>query len=142
MTHRPTYHFGLIGQYAHGNEPAPRHIPVFHPPANPTRPPTACARLFADLYTDKPSGLSGQRGRRTDVGMVCALLLGFYQPALRRAVTGSDIPKWSRATLEVPGGQMVLEKQGEGYHIASVSLNGKKLTVTTSHNEELIAEVT
>lgn len=130
---------GLIGQYAHGNEPVHHVIYLYSILGEPDKAADRVRQTLAELYTDKPAGLSGNE----DAGQMSAWYvlssLGFYQPEPASGRYWFGYPKWSRATIEVPGGQMVLEKQGEGHHIASVSLNGKKLDRHYITHEELIA---
>lgn len=70
---------GLIGQYAHGNEPS-HHIPYLYALAgNPQRTQDLVTRIMDEFYTDEPDGLCGNE----DCGQMSAWYvlsaMGFYQ---------------------------------------------------------------
>lgn len=120
---------GLIGQYAHGNEPA-HHIIYFYSMLN--RRDKAAERVrevLNTLYFDKPDGLSGNE----DCGQMSAWYvmsaLGFYQvePASGRYWFGS--PLFKEASIDVPGGVFRVTAHNnspDNIYISSVKLNGKE----------------
>jgi predicted alpha-1,2-mannosidase len=123
---------GLIGQYAHGNEPS-HHITYMYAYAGQPWKTAAKVRYIMDqLYTDKPDGLSGNE----DVGQMSAWYvfssLGFYpmNPANGQFVFGS--PTVKEATLNLENGHTfqikVNNNSKENKYIQKVSLNGKPYT--------------
>ncbi|RYZ26332.1 MAG: glycoside hydrolase family 92 protein [Chitinophagaceae bacterium] len=97
---------GLIGQYAHGNEPS-HHITYLYPYAGqPWKTADKVRYILDSLYTDKPDGLSGNE----DVGQMSAWYifsaLGFYpaNPANGLYVFGS--PVIDGAELQVGDGKV------------------------------------
>jgi len=119
---------GLIGQYAHGNEPG-HHCPYLYAMAgHPEKTARLVRRILHDLYNDSPAGLSGNE----DAGQMSAWYilssLGFYQvePAGARYWFGS--PLFDGAVIEVPGGKFRINVHDNNEHnccIDHIDFNGK-----------------
>jgi predicted alpha-1,2-mannosidase len=120
---------GLIGQYAHGNEPS-HHIAYMYAFAGqPEKSAALVRRILTSMYGNTPDGLSGNE----DVGQMSAWYilsaLGFYQvePAGGRYVFGS--PLMDKAVIHVGKGKtftIVAHNNGpENWRVKSVRLNGK-----------------
>jgi len=95
---------GLIGQYAHGNEPS-HHLAYFYCFAGePWKTQAMVRRILKEQYSDTPAGLNGN----DDCGQISAWYvisaLGFYAvcPGQPGYVIGS--PLFNRATLRLPQG--------------------------------------
>ena len=122
---------GLMGQYAHGNEPS-HHIIYFYTMAGqPWKTADKVRHVLGNLYHDAPDGLSGNE----DVGQMSAWYilssLGFYQvnPAEPRYWFGS--PLFVKASVRVPGGEFTIIAEGnssENKYIQKVYLDGKPYT--------------
>ena len=120
---------GLIGQYAHGNEPSHHTLYIYSMLGQPWKCADKEREVLSTLYFDGEAGLSGNE----DVGQMSAWYvmsaLGFYQaePASARYWFGSPIVK--EAALKVKGGEMhiVAENNSEqNRYIQRVWLNGKE----------------
>ena len=134
---------GLIGFYAHGNEPS-HHIGYLYVYAgSPWRTQQRLAQIVASQYHAVPDGLSGN----DDLGQMSAWLLftslGFYPvtPGSGEYVIGR--PFVSRAVLHLPNGKLFTVvaddlREGNGY-LGSVRLNGKPLKRTFIRHEEIMA---
>lgn len=119
---------GLIGQYAHGNEPS-HHILYFYTMAGqPWKTADKVRQVLTELYHPEPDGLSGNE----DVGQMSAWYilssLGFYQvePAGGRYVFGS--PLFDKAEIKVAGGTFTIiarNNSSANKYIQKVSLNGE-----------------
>jgi predicted alpha-1,2-mannosidase len=120
---------GLIGQYAHGNEPS-HHITYLYAYANqPWKTAKHVRFILNNLYTDKPDGLSGNE----DVGQMSSWYifsaLGFYpaNPISGQYVFGS--PLFDEATINLEDGKKfnvkVLNNSAENIYIQGMTLNGK-----------------
>lgn len=122
---------GLIGQYAHGNEPS-HHILYFYTMlGQPGKTADKVREVLSTLYHDQPDGLSGNE----DVGQMSAWYvlssLGFYEvePAGGRYWFGS--PLFDKAEIKVAGGMFTIEARNnsaENKYIQSVTLNGRPYT--------------
>jgi predicted alpha-1,2-mannosidase len=119
---------GLIGQYAHGNEPSHHILYMYTMTGQPAKTADLVRRVLTELYHDRAEGLSGNE----DAGQMSAWYvlssLGFYQaePAGGRYWFGSPIV--DEATIEVGGGKRFVVKapgnSAENRYIQSVTLNG------------------
>ena len=134
---------GLVGQYAHGNEPS-HHIAYFY---NYVGQPYKCAEkvrhIMDELYFDNHEGVCGNE----DAGQMSAWYvlssLGLYQvdPAKGEFQFGS--PAMKKAVVNVGGGKtftVVAENNSpENIYIQSATLNGKALDRTYVTYEEIMA---
>lgn len=122
---------GLIGQYAHGNEPS-HHILYFYTMAGqPWKTADRVREVLQTLYTSKSDGLSGNE----DVGQMSAWYilsaLGFYEvePASGRYWFGSPI--FDKTEINVANGTFSITTENnsaENKYIQSITLNGKPYT--------------
>ena len=123
---------GLIGQYAHGNEPSHHIFYMYNYVGQPWKGADKIRYVLANLYHDDFDGLSGNE----DVGQMSAWYIlssvGFYQvdPAGGRYVFGS--PLFDEATLNVGNGKtfrvVAHNNSSENKYIQSAKLNGKPYT--------------
>jgi len=119
---------GLIGQYAHGNEPS-HHVVYFYTMiGQPAKTADKVREILTTLYHDAPDGLSGNE----DVGQMSAWYvlssLGFYQvePAGGRYFFGS--PLLDKAEVKVRDGVFTITAHNNSAgnkYIQSVKLNGQ-----------------
>ena len=134
---------GLIGFYAHGNEPS-HHIGYLYVYAGaPWRTQARLAQIVSSQYQPTPGGLAGN----DDLGQMSAWLLftafGFYPvtPGSGEYVIGR--PFLQRAVLHLPNGKQFTIRvdqlaDANGY-VGSVRLNGKPLTRTFIRHEEIMS---
>lgn len=121
---------GLIGQYAHGNEPGHHTLYLYTMVGEPWKTADLVRRVLGEMYLDGPDGLSGNE----DAGQMSAWYilssLGFYQvePAGGRFFFGSPI--LDKAVINVGGGRTFTVKtlgaSSENCRIQSIVLNGEK----------------
>ena len=133
---------GLIGQYAHGNEPS-HHILYFYTMAGqPWKTADKVREVLGTLYSAEPDGLSGNE----DVGQMSSWYilsaLGFYEvePASGRYWFGS--PVFDKAGIAVDGGTFTIITEGnsdENRYIQSITLNGKAYTKGYLEHKDLAA---
>ncbi|MBD5347546.1 MAG: glycoside hydrolase family 92 protein [Bacteroides sp.] len=119
---------GLIGQYAHGNEPSHHVIYFYTMLGEPDKAADRVRQVIDEMYLAEPNGLSGNE----DVGQMSAWYilsaLGFYQvePASGRYWFGS--PLFDSVDIDVPGGTFTVKtvnNSKDNKYIRSVKLNGK-----------------
>ena len=133
---------GLIGQYAHGNEPS-HHITYMYAYAGqPYKTAEKVRYILDNLYSDKFDGLSGNE----DVGQMSAWYilssLGFYaeNPANGMYVFGS--PVVNEATLKVGYGQTfklsVKNNSKTNKYIQSITWNGEPYTKSYILHSDLV----
>ena len=133
---------GLIGQYAHGNEPSHHILYLYAMAGQPWKTANRVREVLGTLYTSKPDGLSGNE----DVGQMSAWYimsaLGFYQvePASARYWFGT--PLFDKAEINVPGGRFTIiaeNNSNENRYIQSVTLNGKAYTKGYIEHKDIVA---
>jgi predicted alpha-1,2-mannosidase len=119
---------GLIGQYAHGNEPSHHIAYLYTLLGEPRKAADRIRQIQTTLYTDRMDGICGNE----DVGQMSAWYilsaLGFYQvePAGGRYVFGT--PLFPEAEVKVKGGTfriVVHNVSDKKRHIRKICLNGK-----------------
>lgn len=120
---------GLIGQYAHGNEPSHHTIYLYNCIGMPEKAAPLLRRVMSEMYTASPDGLSGNE----DVGQMSAWYvlsaIGLYQvePAGGKYVFGS--PVVDKAVINVGNGRtftvIATNNSDKNIYVKSVRLNGK-----------------
>ena len=133
---------GLIGQYAHGNEPSHHILYLYTMLGQPWKTAEKVREVLTTLYHDQPDGLSGNE----DVGQMSAWYilssLGMYEvePAGGRYWFGS--PLFDRAEIAVPGSTFTIvaeNNSSENKYIRRVWLNGRPYTKPWIGHEEVMA---
>ena len=122
---------GMIGQYAHGNEPS-HHIPYLYNYAGAPRKTQALVdHILRTLYHNDPNGLSGNE----DVGQMSAWYalsaMGFYSFCPGRPVYEIGRPIFHKVTIHLSNGKdFVIQAKNnsvENKYIRSMKLNGEDL---------------
>ncbi len=131
---------GLIGQYAHGNEPS-HHMAYLYPFAGqPWKTQQKVHQILNTFYHDNPDGLAGNE----DCGQMSAWAvmsaMGFYQvtPGSDYYVIGT--PWFSQVTINLENGKkFVIKAQNStpnNFYIQSATLNGiKHVSSVLSHSD-------
>ena len=120
---------GLIGQYAHGNEPSHHIIYMYPYVGQPWKTADKVRETLSTMYHNNPDGLAGNE----DVGQMSAWYvlsaIGLYQvePAGGKYIFGSPIV--DRAVIKVADGQTftieALNNSADNKYIQRVVLNGQ-----------------
>ena len=134
---------GLIGQYAHGNEPS-HHIAYMYAYAGQQWKVAEKVRFIMDeFYTDKPDGVIGNE----DCGQMSAWYvmssMGFYQENPSDGVFVFGSPRFDKMTVKVRGNNtLIIEAENnskENIYIQEVYFNGKPYERSYITYDELIA---
>ncbi|MGN1266051.1 MAG: GH92 family glycosyl hydrolase [Muribaculaceae bacterium] len=134
---------GLIGQYAHGNEPS-HHIAYMYAYAGQQWKTAEKVRFVMDeFYTDKPDGVIGNE----DCGQMSAWYvlssMGFYQENPSDGVFVFGSPRFDKMTVKVRGDKtLVIEAENNGpknIYIQEVYFNGQPYEKSYITYDELIA---
>jgi predicted alpha-1,2-mannosidase len=120
---------GLIGNYAHGNEPSHHIAYLYNYAGNPWKTQELIHRIKNEMYTDQPDGLAGNE----DCGQMSAWYvfsaMGFYPvaPGEGRYVIGT--PDFDKVTLNLADGRKTVitadRKSESDFYIQGIELNGK-----------------
>ena len=131
---------GLIGQYAHGNEPSHHLAFLYNYLGRPSRTQELTRQILDELYDDTPEGISGNE----DCGQMSAwylfTALGLYPVTPASGELQITTPRFREVTLTLPKGQLTIttDKDPAEYpYIRSISLNGKELHRLFVTTEEL-----
>jgi predicted alpha-1,2-mannosidase len=133
---------GLIGQYAHGNEPSHHITYMYSYAGQPWKTAEKVRYILKNFYTDKTDGIIGNE----DVGQMSSWYvfsaLGFYpvNPANGNYVFGS--PLFDEVKVKLAGGksiQIVAHNNSEkNLYIQGITLNGKKYTKSYIAHADLL----
>jgi predicted alpha-1,2-mannosidase len=134
---------GLIGQYAHGNEPSHHIIYMYTALGHPEKAAKWIKVVTDSIYKTGPDGLSGN----DDCGQMSAwyiwTCLGFYpmNPAGGHYVFGYPLIK--NAVIQMPGNKtlhIVVKRSGDkqGQGIQSVWFNNKELPINSITHQQLL----
>ncbi|MEN2488766.1 GH92 family glycosyl hydrolase [Flavobacterium sp. B11] len=133
---------GLIGQYAHGNEPSHHIAYMFNHAKQPWRTQYWVRHILDTQYNTTANGLSGNE----DCGQMSAWYvfssMGLYpmNPASGEYEIGSPI--FEKSTLNLPNGKtFVIEAENvsdKNFYIQSATLNGKTFNKTAISHQEML----
>lgn len=125
----PLFSTGMIGQYAHGNEPSHHVIYLYNKVGQPWKTQKYASQVMNELYRNTPAGLCGNE----DCGQMSAWYvfsaMGFYpvDPVGGQYEIGT--PLFREAKLRLANGKtftvLAPEVSKENIYIQSVKLNGK-----------------
>lgn len=134
---------GLIGQYAHGNEPSHHMAYLYNYVGKPWKSQKVLSQIMNDLYHDQPDGLSGNE----DCGQMSAWYvlssMGFYPvtPGSNDYILGTPI--FEDVVVTLPN-QKTLEISAKNYskkniYVQSVKLNGQAFSKSFITHQTLMA---
>ena len=134
---------GLIGQYAHGNEPSHHIIYMYNYVGQPYKAARLIRQVLREQYRNDVDGLSGNE----DVGQMSAWYvlssIGLYQeePAGGKYIIGS--PLFNEATINVGDGKTftvkTINNSDKNIYVQSVTLNGKRYDKSYIDYRDIIA---
>ena len=131
---------GLIGQYAHGNEPSHHVLYMYNYVGQPRKTQMRVRQVMDELYTDQPAGLCGNE----DVGQMSAWYimsaLGLYQVEPCGGVYQLGSPIVEEAVIPLPGEKTFTIRTHGGsdkaIYVKKYVLNGKTIKGhTISHSQ-------
>jgi len=126
---------GLIGQYAHGNEPGHHTVYLYNYAGVPWKTQNMARKVMDDLYTSGPAGLCGNE----DMGQMSAWYvlssMGFYPVAPGQNVYSIGSPEFQKVTIHLDksfgnAAKFIIETKNnskQNKYIQSATLNGKPL---------------
>ncbi len=133
---------GLIGQYAHGNEPSHHMGYLYNYVGKPYKTQKIIHKILNEQYSSLPDGLSGNE----DCGQMSAWYvlssIGFYPvtPGLDYYTIGT--PLFDKVTLNLENGNSFTVKannvSNKNIYIQSASLNGKKFESSFIKHQDIM----
>ena len=122
---------GLIGQYAHGNEPSHNTVYMYNYIGQPTKTQQYVKQVMDEFYTDERDGLCGNEdcGQMSAWGVFSAM--GFYPATPASGCYVLGIPRFDEVTMNLDNGKQFKVKAKnltpQNCYVKSVKLNGKAL---------------
>lgn len=142
----PIFSTGMIGQYAHGNEPGHHVIYLFNAVGKPHRTQEYVAKVMNELYKNTPAGLCGNE----DCGQMSAWYvfsaMGFYpvNPVSGQYEIGT--PLFPELKLELSNGKTFTVRapklSKENIYIRSIKVDGKPYDKTYITHEQIMSGAT
>ncbi|MDP5092925.1 MAG: glycoside hydrolase family 92 protein, partial [Polaribacter sp.] len=133
---------GLIGQYAHGNEPSHHMAYLYNFVNKPSKTQEKVRQILAEMYQNSPDGISGNE----DCGQMSAWYifssLGFYPvtPGSNQYIIGS--PLFDKATINLENGKsftiQAKNNSVENKYIKSIKLNGENYEFSYLNHQDII----
>lgn len=139
----PIFSTGMIGQYAHGNEPSHHVIYLFNAVGQPWKTQKYAAEVMHELYKNTPAGLCGNE----DCGQMSAWYvfsaMGFYpvDPVGGRYEIGT--PLFAEMKLHLANGKtfkvLAPGVSKKNFYIRSVKLDGKSYDKSYITHEQIMS---
>ena len=134
---------GLIGQYAHGNEPSHHIIHLYNYAGQPWKTQELIDRVMKEQYRNEPDGLSGNE----DCGQMSAWYIlnamGFYQVCPGKPVYSIGRPWMNRSVMHLPDGKTftiaVRNNSKDNKYIESMTLNGTPMDTPFLRHADIAA---
>ena len=133
---------GLIGQYAHGNEPSHHMAYLYNFVNKPYKTQEKTRQILTELYTNSPDGISGNE----DCGQMSAWYifssLGFYPvtPGSNQYIIGS--PLFDKVTIQFEDGKSftveAINNSLENKYIKNVRLNNKAYSYSYLKHSDIV----
>jgi len=132
---------GLIGQYAHGNEPSHHMAYLYNYVGQPWKTQAMTRRILSEMYQPTPEGISGNE----DCGQMSAWYilssLGFYSVCPGSNEFSLTTPLFEKATMNLANGKQLIitaNNPQKNIYIDNVTLNGKEITTNYITYQELM----
>lgn len=133
---------GLIGQYAHGNEPSHHTAYLYNAVGEPWKTQEITNKIMNTLYTSAPDGLCGNE----DCGQMSAWYIfssiGFYPMNPSSGIYEFGSPQFDKVIINLPGDRKFTVKTKNrsetNIYIRDITLNGKPHIKTSITHEEIM----
>ncbi len=133
---------GLIGQYAHGNEPSHHMAYLYNYCGQPWKTQKMVRKIMSEQYTEKPDGLCGNEdcGQMSSWYVLSAMGLYPVNPASTVYDIGSPIFDTTVIQMENHRRFTIIahDNSDENVYVQSVSLNGKEYNKTYINHEKIV----
>ena len=123
---------GLVGQYAHGNEPSHHMAYLYNYVGAAPKTQKMIRQILNTMYDDKPDGLKGNE----DCGQMSAWYIlssmGFYPVTPGNSIYNIGTPIFDKVTINLENGKQFTistkNVSAENYYVQSATLNGNSYT--------------
>lgn len=133
---------GLIGMYAHGNEPSHHVTYMYAFSGYQWKTAEKVRQVMKDFYFDKPEGLAGNEDCGAMSSWYIFSSLGFYPENSASGVYVLGSPLFDKATINVGAGKtftvQAIDNSPENIYIQSVTLNGKPYSKSFITHQDVV----
>lgn len=124
----PIFSTGMIGQYAHGNEPSHHVIYLYNSVGQPWKTAEYATKVMKELYRNEPAGLCGNEDMGQTSAWYALSAMGFYpvDPVSGQYEIGR--PLFEKIEIAQPGGKtfkILAPGASEKMYVKSVKINGE-----------------
>lgn len=127
----PIFSTGMLGQYAHGNEPSHHVTYLYNYTAKPSEGQKRIREILNTQYKNEPAGHCGNEDCGQMSSWYIFSAMGFYPVNPAQGVYHLGIPLFEEATINLSEGKKFVIKakgfDGDKNYVSSISLNGRKL---------------
>lgn len=139
----PLFSTGMIGQYAHGNEPSHHVIYLWNKVGQPDKAQKYAKQVMNELYLNTPAGLCGNEDCGQTSAWYVFSAMGFYP---MNAISGEyeiGSPMFPEVRMHLENGKTFMVKANnlttENIYVQSVKLNGKPLDKSFITHEQIMS---
>ena len=133
---------GLIGQYAHGNEPSHHIAHLYNYVGQPYKTQALVDSVLHTLYFNEPNGLSGNE----DCGQMSAWYvlnaMGFYQVCPGKPVYSIGRPLFDEAAIRLQNGNtftiITHNNSRDNKYVRKIILNGEELAAPFFNHQDIV----
>lgn len=133
---------GLIGQYAHGNEPSHHMAYLYNYVGKAWKTQEKVREILETLYWNNPEGLSGNEDCGQMSSWYVLSALGFYSVTPGSDVYAIGVPNFEEAKINLENGKSFIIKtlnlNPKNIYIQSAKLNGKKYDKSFIKHEDIL----
>ncbi|MEO0404796.1 MAG: glycoside hydrolase domain-containing protein, partial [Bacteroidota bacterium] len=133
---------GLIGQYAHGNEPSHHMAFLYHYLGKPWKTQNIVDSILTTQYRNSPDGLSGNEDCGQMSSWYVLASMGLYPVCPGKSEYVLFAPKWEQWKLEMENGNHFIaiakRKNLSDKYIQSITFNGNPYPYSTIDHETIM----
>ena len=142
----PIFSTGMIGQYAHGNEPSHHVVYLYNNVGRPDLTQKYASEIMEQLYNTTPAGLCGNE----DCGQMSAWFvfsaMGFYPVNPVNGIYELGTPLFKKMQLHLDNGKIFTvnapDVSKENIYIRSIKIDGKPYDKTFITHEQIMSGAT
>lgn len=133
---------GLIGMYAHGNEPSHHVTYMYAFSGYQWKTAEKVRQVMKDFYFDQPEGLAGNEDCGAMSSWYVFSSLGFYPENSASGVYVLGSPLFDKASIKVGAGKtftvQAINNSADNIYIQSITLNGKPYTKSFITHQDVV----
>ncbi|WP_223826704.1 GH92 family glycosyl hydrolase [Flagellimonas sp. S3867] len=137
----PLFSTGMIGQYAHGNEPSHHVAYLYNYVGQPSKAQKLISNILENQYKNEPNGHCGNEDCGQMSSWYILSSLGLYPVNPAQGVYDIGLPLFEKAEIELGNNKTFTVKKKEdstGEFVEAVFLNGKKLDRSFISHKEIV----